>query len=153
MEQRLNYQQIAPKSLKGMYEIEKYVANTELEDSLVQLVKLRASQINDCAYCIDMHTKDARQSGETEQRLYALGAWRESPFYSGRERAALRWTEALTRISENNVSDELYESTRKHFAEAELIALTMAIIAINGWNRLAIGFRNIPGSYKPELTK
>ena len=153
MEQRINYQEIAPKSLKGMYEIEKYVENSQLEDSLVQLVKLRASQINGCAYCIDMHTKDARQAGESEQRLYILSVWQESPFYTDRERAALRWTEALTKISEDDVSDELYESVRKHFAETELTALTMAIIAINGWNRLAISFRNIPGSYKPELAK
>lgn len=153
MTQRINYQQLAAKSLKGMYEIEKYVANSQLENSLVQLVKLRASQINGCAYCIDMHTKDARQAGETEQRLYALTVWQESPFYTDRERAALRWTEALTKISENDVSDELYESVRKHFAEVDLTALTMAIIAINGWNRLAISFRNIPGSYKPELAK
>lgn len=153
MEQRINYQEIAPKSLKGMYEIEKYVANSQLEESLVQLVKLRASQINGCAYCIDMHTKDARQAGESEQRLYTLSVWKESPFYTDRERAALRWTEALTQISVNDVSDELYESVRRHFAEVDLTALTMAIIAINGWNRLAISFRNVPGSYKPELSK
>jgi len=153
MEQRIDYKKIAPKSVKGMYELEKYVADSELKDSLIQLVKLRASQINGCAYCIDMHTKDARQAGETEQRLYALSAWEESPFYTEKERAALQWTEVLTRISENGVSDELYESVRKHFTEVDLTALTMAIISINSWNRLAIGFRNIPGSYKPELAK
>lgn len=153
MEQRIKYQEVAQKSFKGIYEIEKYVANSELENSLVQLVKLRTSQINGCAYCIDMHTKEARQAGESEQRLYALSVWKESPFYTDRERAALRWTEALTKISENSVSDELYESIRKHFPETEITALTMAIIAINGWNRLAISFRNIPGSYKPELAK
>lgn len=153
MEQRIKYQEVAQKSFKGIYEIEKYVANSELENSLVQLVKLRTSQINGCAYCIDMHTKEARQAGESEQRLYALSVWKESPFYTDRERAALRWTEALTKISENSVSDEFYESIRKHFPETEITALTMAIIAINGWNRLAISFRNIPGSYKPELAK
>lgn len=100
-----------------------------------------------------MHTKDARQAGESERRLYTLSVWKESPFYTDRECAALRWTEALTKISVNDVSDELYESVRKHFAEAELTALTMAIIAINGWNRLAISFRNVLGSYKPELAK
>lgn len=153
MEQRIDYKEIAPKSLKGLYELEKYVADSKLESSLIELVKLRASQINGCAYCIDMHTKDARQAGETEQRLYALSAWEESPFYTEKERAALRWTEALTRISENSVPDELYKSVRKHFAEVDLTALTMAIIAINSWNRLAISFRNIPGSYKPVLAK
>lgn len=153
MEQRINYKEIAPTSIKGLYKIEKYVADSELKVSLVELVKLRASQINGCAYCIDMHTKNARQAGETEQRLYVLSAWKESPFYTEKERAALRWTEALTRISENGVSDELYESVRKHFAEVDLTTLTMAIIAINSWNRLAISFRNIPGSYKPELAK
>ncbi|MDR8389977.1 carboxymuconolactone decarboxylase family protein [Aliifodinibius sp. S!AR15-10] len=153
MEQRINYQKTAQKALKGMYEIEKYIANSELETPLVELVKLRASQINGCAYCIDKHTKEARQAGETEQRLYTLNVWRETSFFSDRERAALRWTEALTRISETDVSDELYESVRKYFAESDLIALTMVIIAINGWNRLTISFRNIPGSYKPELVQ
>lgn len=113
------------------------------------MVKTRASQINGCAYCLDMHTKDARKAGETEQRLYALSAWRETPFYTERERAALAWTEALTLISKNEVPDSLYESTRKHFKEEEIIALTMAIVAINGWNRLAVGFRTVPGSYNP----
>ncbi|HKK45784.1 MAG TPA: carboxymuconolactone decarboxylase family protein [Balneolaceae bacterium] len=153
MEQRIDYKEIAPKSLKGLYELEKYVADSKLESSLIELVKLRASQINGCAYCIDMHTKDARQAGETEQRLYALSAWEESPFYTEKERAALRWTEALTRISENSVSDKLYKSVRLHLAEVDLTTLTMAIIVINSWNRLAISFRNIPGSYKPELVK
>lgn len=153
MEQRIEYQKIAQRSFKGMYELEKYVANSELENTLVNLVKIRASQINGCAYCIDMHTKDARQAGETEQRIYSLSVWHESPFYTDREQAALKWTEALTKIADNRVPDELYESVRKHFAKTELTALTMAIIAINGWNRLAISFRNIPGSYKPELAK
>lgn len=153
MEQRINYQKTAQKALKGMYEIEKYIANSELETPLVELVKLRASQINGCAYCIDKHTKEAREAGETEQRLYTLNVWRETSFFSDRERAALRWTEALTRISETDISDELYESVRKYFAESDLIALTMVIIAINGWNRLTISFRNIPGSYKPELAQ
>lgn len=114
------------------------------------MVKTRASQINGCAYCIDMHTKDARMAGETEQRLYALNAWRETPFYTERERAALEWTEALTLISENDVPDGLYEAIRKFFNEKEMVALTMAIVAINGWNRLAISFRTVPGSYQPS---
>lgn len=149
MKQRLNYAKIAPDALKGMLEIEQYVNSSRLERSLYELVKTRASQINGCAYCLDMHTKDARKAGETEQRLYALSAWRETPFYTERERAALEWTESLTLISGNDVPDALYDSVRKHFNEAELVALTMSIVAINGWNRLAISFRTVPGSYEP----
>lgn len=149
MKQRLNYETVAPDALKAMLELEKYVANSGLEKSLYELVKLRASQINGCAYCIDMHSKDARKNGETEQRLYALSAWFETPFYTERERAALALTEAMTLISQNPISDSLYQSVQKHFKDEELVALTMAIIAINGWNRLAIGFRKIPGTYNP----
>jgi len=133
-----------------MLELEKYVHGSELERSLYELVKTRASQINGCAYCIDMHTKDARKAGETEQRLYGLSAWRETPFYSKRERAALEWTEALTLIAENDIPDSLYDSVRKHFDEKEMVVLTMAIIAINGWNRLAISFRTVPGTYQAK---
>lgn len=150
MKQRLNYAEVAPGAIHAMLELEKYVHGSGLERPLYELVKTRASQINGCAYCLDMHTKDARKAGETEQRLYALSAWRETPFYSERERAALEWTEALTVISENEVADTLYDSVRKHFNEKEMVALTMAIIAINGWNRLAIGFRTVPGSYNPQ---
>lgn len=150
MKERLNYFQIAPDALKGMLEIEKYVHGSGLEKTLYELVKTRASQINGCAYCLDMHTKDARMAGETEQRLYALNVWQETPFYSERERAALEWTEALTLISENDVPDLLYEATRKYFNEKEIVALTMAIVAINGWNRLAISLRNVPGTYKVQ---
>lgn len=153
MEQRINYQEKAPGALKRMMGLEKYVADSDLEESLCELVKMRASQINGCAYCLDMHSKDARAAGETGQRLYALNAWRETDFYSERERAALAWTEELTEISENEVSDELYETVREHFDEEELVALTILVIAINGWNRLAIGFRTVPGSYKPELAQ
>ena len=153
MKSRLNYAEVAPNAMKGMIELEKYVHESGLERALYELVKTRASQINRCAYCLDMHTKDAREAGETEQRLYGLSAWQESPFYTEKERAALEWTEVITRISENDVSDSLYEATRKHFNEEEMLALTMAIITINGWNRLAISFRTIPGSYKPELAK
>ena len=149
MNARLNYSEVSPDAIKAMYGLEKYVHDSGLERSLYELVKTRASQINGCAYCIDMHTKDARKAGESEQRLYALNAWRETPFYTQRERAALAWTEAITLISENDVSDSLYESARKHFDEKEMVALTMAIVAINGWNRLAIGFRAVPGSYEP----
>lgn len=149
MKQRLNYAKIAPDALKGMLELETYVAASQLERSLYELVKTRASQINGCAYCLDMHTKDARKAGETEQRLYALSAWRETPFYTERERAGLEWTESLTLISENDVPDALYEAVRKQFNEEELVALTMAIVAINAWNRLAISFRTVPGTYEP----
>jgi AhpD family alkylhydroperoxidase len=113
-------------------------------------VKMRASQINGCAFCLDMHSKDARAAGETEQRLYALDAWRETPFFTDRERAALAWTEAVTRVSETHVPDEIYETVRQHFTEKELVDLTLAIVAINGWNRLAISFRSVPGSYQPS---
>lgn len=150
MKKRLNYQAVAPEALKGMLELEKYVAGSGLEHSLYELVKLRASQINGCAYCIDMHSKDARRAGETEQRLYTLSAWKETSFYTDRERAALAWTEAMTLISENDISDGLYQEVTKRFSEKELVALTMAIVAINGWNRLAIGFRVEPGSYNPD---
>ncbi|QAA81253.1 carboxymuconolactone decarboxylase family protein [Aequorivita sp. H23M31] len=148
--ERLSYSKIAPESLKGLLEMEKYVAGSGLDMTIFELVKTRASQINGCAYCIDMHTKDARSQGETEQRLYGLSAWRETPFYSEKERAALEWTEALTLISENEVSDSLYEKVNKHFDDKMMIALTMAIVAINGWNRLAISFRNEVGNYKPK---
>ena len=148
MKERLNYQQVAPEALKPMIELEKYIATSGLDRSLYELVKTRASQINGCAYCLDMHTKDARKAGETEQRLYALSAWRETSFYTPKERAALAWTEAVTQISEQGVSKELFEAASQHFEEKELVALTMAIVAINGWNRLAISFGTIPGSYQ-----
>jgi AhpD family alkylhydroperoxidase len=131
-----------------MYGLEKYVRESGLEKALLELVRLRASQMNGCAYCIDMHTKDARAEGESEQRLYGLTAWRETPFYNDRERAALEWTEAVTAIGEAGVPDELYSATSKHFTETELVNLTMAVVAINGWNRLAISFRAVPGSYQ-----
>lgn len=131
-----------------MYSLEEYIRGCGLERSLLELLKTRASQINGCAYCIDMHTKDARAGGETEQRLYALPAWRETPFYSPRERAALAWAEAVTRVGESHVPDEVYDESRMHFSERELVDLTMAVVAINGWNRLAISFRTVPGTYE-----
>jgi AhpD family alkylhydroperoxidase len=148
MEPRLDYQKAAPEAVRAMYALGKYLAGCGLEANLLELVKLRASQINGCAFCLDMHTKDARAAGETEQRLYTLSAWRETPFFSERERAALAWTEAVTRISEG-VSDALFEETRQQFSEKELADLTWAIVAINGWNRIAISTRAVPGSYKP----
>jgi AhpD family alkylhydroperoxidase len=120
-----------------------------LERPLLELVKIRASQINGCAYCIDMHTQDARAAGETEQRIYALNAWRETPFFTDRERAALEWTEAVTRIADTHASDEIYERVAAHFNEAELVALTFAVVVINSWNRLAISFRPLVGTYQP----
>ena len=146
MTPRIDYHQGG--AYQAMLGLEKYVRNCGLEHTLLELVKTRASQINGCAYCIDMHTKDARAGGETEQRLYALSAWRDTPFYTPRERAALEWTEALTLISESDIPDSLYETVRKHFTEAEIVNLSMAIITINGWNRLAIPFRSVPGSYQ-----
>lgn len=148
--ERISYEKTDPKALKAMYGLETYARHSGLEESLLELVRLRASQINGCAYCIDMHTKDARAGNESEQRLYLLQAWHEAPIYSDRERAALAWTEALTLISETHAPDDVYEETRKFFTEAELVALTMAIVAINGWNRIAIAFRSTPGTYQPQ---
>jgi AhpD family alkylhydroperoxidase len=151
MEPRIDYLKVAPPgAAQAMYGLEKYVHNCGLEQSLLELMKMRASQINGCAYCLDMHSKDARAGGETEQRLYALNAWQETPFFTDRERAALEWTEALTLISTNHVPDELYERVRKHFSEAEMVNLSMAVVAINGWNRLSISFRAVPGTYQPK---
>ena len=149
MKQRLNYLEVGPGALKAMYGLETYLAQCGLETSLLHLLKLRVSQINGCAYCIDMHSKDLRSAGETEQRLYLLDAWREAPFYSERERAALAWAEAVTLVTEGHVPDEVYEQTREQFGEAELVNLTLAVVAINGWNRLSIAFRITPGSYRP----
>ena len=125
-------------------------AQKSLDKRLFHLVEIRASQINGCAYCIDMHTKDARAAGETEQRIYALDAWRETPFFTERERAALEWTEAVTRVADTHVPDEVYESVSKHFNEEDLVALTFAVVVINSWNRLSISFRPVVGSYQPK---
>lgn len=149
MSPRIDYAQVAPEALKAMWGVEKYVHAGLIESSLLELVKFRASQINGCAYCIDMHTKDARAGGETEQRLYSLTAWRETPFFTQRERAALAWTEAVTQVANDHVPDEVYELARASFNERELVDLTMAIVAINGWNRLAVSFRKVPGTYQP----
>jgi AhpD family alkylhydroperoxidase len=132
----------------AMRGLEAYVRQSGLEPGLVVLVKTRASQLNGCAYCIDMHTKDARAHGETEQRLYALSAWRETPFFSERERAALAWTEAVTLVADAPIDEEDYADVRDHFDEKSLVDLTLAIVAINGWNRLSIAFATVPGSYR-----
>lgn len=149
MQPRLDYGKAAPEVMRAMNALEKCLAKCGLEESLLDLVKLRASLINGCAYCIDMHTKDARARGESELRLYELMAWRETPFYTERERAALAWTEALTLIADNRVPDELYEEVRQHFSEQELVNLTLAVVTINGWNRFCISFRSVPGEYQP----
>ena len=150
MNERIDYKTAAPGALKAMLGLETYVRNSGLEHSLLELVKTRVSQINGCAHCLDMHTKDARAAGETEQRLYVLPAWREAPFYSERERTALAWAEAVTQISASAVEDKLYDEVRRHFDEKALVDLTLAIIAINGWNRLAVPFRAETGSYQPS---
>ncbi|WP_221410986.1 carboxymuconolactone decarboxylase family protein [Elizabethkingia sp. JS20170427COW] len=137
---RLNYYEVDAKSIKGLLEIEKYVHQSGLEPSLYELVKIRASQINGCAYCLNMHTRDARKAGETEQRIYLLSAWRETELYTEREKAALEWTEAMTLIAGKPIPDEIYNQLSQHFSESEIVALSMAIVAINSWNRLAISF-------------
>ena len=149
MQARLDYAKTAPEGFEAMLGLEQYARHSGLEPSLLELAKMRASQINGCAFCLDMHSKDARAGGEREQRLYALNAWRETPFFSERERAALAWTETVTCVSETHVPDETYESVRQHFSEKELVDLTLGIVTINGWNRLAISFRSVPGSYRP----
>ena len=145
MTQRVhNYYSHAPASIKAMMDLEKSFADSTVEKTIQELVKLRASQINGCGHCIDMHSKELRADGESEQKLYLLSAWRESPFYSERERAALAWTEAVTLISQTHAPDDVYNEVRAHFSEAEIVNLTMLIGTINTWNRLAIGFRAIP---------
>jgi AhpD family alkylhydroperoxidase len=153
MEQRINYMKTNREVVKLMMGLEEYKKTTGIDSELIELIKIRASQINGCAYCLDMHTKDARAMGETEQRIYCLSAWRESPFYSEQERAALELTEAVTAISANGVPDELYERVRLHFDEKQYIDLVTMIITINGWNRLAISAKSIPGHYQPVMEK
>jgi AhpD family alkylhydroperoxidase len=150
MQQRFNGYRVAPDGYKAMLGLEEYIHKSGLEQNLIHLIKLRTSQINGCAYCIDMHWKDLRAFGETEQRLYGLDAWRESPYYSERERAALAWTEAVTLITQGHVPDETYESVRQQFSEKEIADLTLAITTINAWNRLAISARTPAGSYQPK---
>jgi len=136
-------------AIKPLFALVKYLQTSSIERPLIELVLMRASQLNGCAYCLDMHSKDARAAGETEQRLYVLQAWREAPFYSDRERAALAWCEAVTRLDAHGVSDEVFEMARAQFSEKELGDLNMAVILINAWNRIAIPFQSMPGSYQP----
>jgi AhpD family alkylhydroperoxidase len=150
MAQRVSYGKVFPEGVHALLNVGKVLAEHGLEPSLIELIKIRASQMNGCAYCIDMHTKDARAAGETEQRIYALSAWRETPFFTPRERAALAWTEAITNIQQGHASDEVYEEVRPAFTEAELTKLTLSIAYINAWNRVAIAFKAEPGSYQPK---
>jgi AhpD family alkylhydroperoxidase len=152
MEPRIDARRHAQEAQKAMYALEQYMAACGLEHSLIHLLKMRASQINGCAYCIDMHSKDARALGETEQRLYELDAWRETPFYTDKERAALAWTEAITLVSETRVPDSVYEEVRKYFNEKEIVDLTFVVTTINAWNRLAIALRAVPGHYRPAAS-
>jgi AhpD family alkylhydroperoxidase len=153
MEERLHYSKISPGAVHAILGLEKYLHECAIELPLLHLIKLRASQINGCAYCLDMHWKDLRAIGETEQRLYSLDAWEESPYYSDRERAALAWTDAVTRISETRAPDAVYEEVKKHFTEKELADLTVTVATINMWNRLSIAGRTMPGTYQPVGTQ
>lgn len=152
MKPRFSYASSAPGAYQAMVGLEKYLHQCGLEESLIHLIKLRASQINGCAYCIDMHWKDLRAIGENEQRLYALDAWRECPYYTDRERAALAWTEAVTLVASGHVSDAAYDEVKPHFTEKELSDVTFAVATINAWNRLAISARTEPGTYESKLT-
>jgi AhpD family alkylhydroperoxidase len=149
MEARLDYTKASPEAAKAMIRMESVVRRSGIDPKLLELIKIRASQLNGCAYCIDMHTKDARFKGETEQRIYALDAWRETPFFTEKERAALAWTEAITNIQTGHAPDVVYRELSRNFSEEERVNLTLAITTINAWNRIAIGFRMVPGSYQP----
>jgi AhpD family alkylhydroperoxidase len=153
MNPRIDHRNVSPGALKAMFGLESYVNRCGLETKLLDLVRFRVSQMNGCAYCLDMHSKELREAGESEQRLYALDAWRETPFYDEREQAALTWAEAVTLVGEGHVPDEVYRQAREQFNEEELVNLTLAVVAINGWNRLNIAFRTVPGSYQPGQFK
>jgi len=149
MEPRFDYRKFSPEAVQAMLALEKYIAGCGLDHTFVHLLKLRASQINGCAFCIDMHAIDARRAGETEQRLYALDAWRETPFFTDRERAGLAWIEAITLVAQTHVPDAVYEDARTHFSEKEIVDLTFIASTINAWNRLAVASRTPPGTYRP----
>ena len=150
MHSRFQYYREGNAGIQAMRDMETHLHACGLEAPLLELVKMRASQINGCAYCLDMHSKDARAGGESEQRLYCLEAWREAPFYTDRERAALDWAEAVTLVAATHVPDEVYAHASRYFDEQDLINLTLAVVAINGWNRLAISSRSLAGTYQPE---
>ena len=145
---RIDYNKVAPAARAAVLGLERYVRSSGLDPALVLLVKLRASYVNGCAYCVDMHAKDARAAGESEQRIYAVPVWRETPFFTPRERAALAWAEAVTGLGRMGVPDAAFEEARTEFSESELVDLTMAVVAINAWNRLAVSFRTEPGTYQ-----
>lgn len=147
---RVDYQRIAPEAVRAMVGLERFLASSRIERPLRDLVKVRSSILNGCAYCIDMHTKDARAGGESEQRLYALAAWPEAPFFTQRERAALAWTDAVTLVAKTHVADEAFAAAREQFSEEELVDLTMVVVTINGWNRIALSFRPEVGPYQPR---
>ena len=150
MHPRIDHRKVSPEGMNAMLSLEKYLHSCGLPEKLLHLLKLRVSQINGCAYCIDMHSKDLRAAGETEQRIYLLDAWREAPFYTEQERAALAWAEAVTLVTEGHVPDDVYAQARSQFTEQELVNLTFAVVTINGWNRLSIAFRSVPGAYQPQ---
>jgi len=152
MQPRIDYRKYGQEPLKSLYDIENYLSHSGLDHKLLLLIKMRASQINGCAFCLDMHSIDARAEGESEQRLYTLNAWRETPFFNDRERAALAWTEAATNVSETHMPDEVFAEVKKHFSEKEIVDLTLAVAMINLWNRVAISLRSVPGHYRPSLT-
>ena len=149
MKPRIDHKKVSPNAIKAMLGLEQYLHHSRLEARLLDLVRMRVSQLNGCAYCLDMHSKDLRAAGETEQRLYELDAWKETPFYSEKERAALAWAEAVTLVTDGHVPDDIFESARSQFNEQELVDLTLAVVAINGWNRINIAFRTVPGTYQP----
>ena len=154
MQPRIDYTRLSPGGYKAMLGLELYLNRSSLEKKLLHMIKLRVSQINGCAFCLDMHWKDLQAEGESEQRMYSLDAWRETDYYSDRERAALAWAEAVTKVTEGHVPDEVFEATRQHFSEQEMADLTFAVVAINGWNRMSIAFRVVPGTYQvPKLKK
>jgi AhpD family alkylhydroperoxidase len=149
---RIDYKQLTPAALRAQQGLEAYVRGSGLDPSLLHLIKLRASYVNGCAYCVDMHTKDARLSGEQEQRLYAVPVWRQTPFFTSPERAALAWTDAVTDLGHAHVPDDVFAEVREHFTDVEIVSLTMAVVTINGWNRIAIALRQPVGSYIPPAS-
>ena len=151
MKPRINFMQVSGRALQSLLNVNAVIEEAGFDEKLLHLIELRASQINGCAYCIDMHSKDARAAGDTEQRLYGLNAWREAPYYTDRERAALEWTEAVTLVSSTGVPDSAYEAVRTQFSEKEIAFLTLAVSMINTWNRLNVALRTVPGDYKPGM--
>ncbi len=149
MKPRIDFYRLSPDGYKAMLGLEHYLSNSKVERKLLHLIKLRVSQMNGCAFCLDMHWKDLQVEGETGQRMYSLDAWRETPYYTDRERAALAWAEAVTNITDGHAPDELFEAARQHFSEQELADLTLAVATINSWNRISIAFRVVPGTYQP----